>query len=127
MTKEIMHFGILGMKWGIRRKNPSGPSSADKLTSDAIRKKKINELSNKDLETAIKRMQLEKQYKDLDKKTLSDGQKIWRDAYNEVAKSQVKAFLAGGAAVLVKNVVENFVKDGGVAKAKDVVDSYFVK
>jgi len=91
MTETLKHFGILGMKWGVRRVNPSG----DRVAVDALRKKNKKELSNAELEKAIKRLRLEKEYESLNKKTLSDGQKIWKDAFSEIAKQQAKEFITG--------------------------------
>lgn len=62
----LAHYGVLGMKWGVRRK--SRTPSADSAKVKAIRKKKVNEMSNQELRDANNRLQLEKQYKDLTKK-----------------------------------------------------------
>lgn len=61
----LAHYGVLGMKWGVRRRTPS----ADSAHVKAIRKKKIKEMSNQDLKDANNRLQLEDQYRGLSKKT----------------------------------------------------------
>lgn len=87
---ELYHYGIMGMKWGVRRyQNPDGtltpagkrrlarrekkearkihPSDDYKRVSD-IRKKHISELTNRELQDLNQRLSLEKNYRDLNKK-----------------------------------------------------------
>lgn len=64
----LAHYGKIGMKWGRR----SGRSvSSDYTSSTKLRKKGHKQLSNEELKSAIGRMQLEKQYKDLNPKGFS--------------------------------------------------------
>jgi hypothetical protein len=82
----INHYGILGMKWG-RRKSRSSKSkkinnkrvkniSADKAEANKIASKKIYELSNEELKKINTRLQLEKQYKELNPKKVAKGKKF---------------------------------------------------
>lgn len=86
MSEYISHFGIKGMRWGIRRyQNKDGSltqegkrrysKSEDAEEVERIRKKKISEMSNKELETAVRRMNLERQYKDLRSNEISNGKR----------------------------------------------------
>lgn len=59
----LAHFGIKGMKWGVRRDNPSGSSEGTSQT--VSRKGKTTEISDSELQKRVKRLQLEKQYDDL--------------------------------------------------------------
>lgn len=78
LDNELMHFGIKGQKWGVRRyQNKDGtltPAGRKKYGSDdhrkvsEIRKKSISEMSNNELKEANYRLNLEKQYKDLTRK-----------------------------------------------------------
>jgi hypothetical protein len=83
----LEHFGVKGMKWGHRKKEsrvsvttgPGGrirttgghsrPPSADAVKAARLRQKgkksSVRSLSNDELATLLKRMNLEKQYKDL--------------------------------------------------------------
>jgi len=75
----LAHFGITGMKWGIRRKTGPGglvnnraatpKGSADYLKSREIKSKGYKNLSTKELQDLTKRMQLEKSLREL---TVSD-------------------------------------------------------
>lgn len=78
MTKnnnELIHFGIMGMKWGVRN-NKGTPvaksrNSEDHITAKILKKKPLNEMSNADLQALTKRLQLEQQYKTLTKQSSS--------------------------------------------------------
>lgn len=62
----LKHYGVKGMKWGQKKKNPaSGDSSAKTATKTAVKKKGLHTVSNADLQAAIRRMQLEQDFKRL--------------------------------------------------------------
>lgn len=74
----LAHFGIKGMKWGVRRREgpdgtvANGPDAAgpdtrseDAKVADAARVKPISQLSNQELQILISRMNLEQQYSKL--------------------------------------------------------------
>jgi len=67
----LAHYGKLGMKWG-RRNN----RSAENVAVSVLRKKGAHHLSDSELKQAIGRMQLERQYRELNPKGISKGQKI---------------------------------------------------
>lgn len=52
-SNELAHFGVKGMRWGVRKKSKSAP------------RKSISEMSNQELQDHITRGNLEKQYKSL--------------------------------------------------------------
>lgn len=66
--KDILeHYGIKGMKWGVRRKRgPSGRVSKDHAESRRLLQKKRIELSNEDIQRVNKRLNLEKEMARLD-------------------------------------------------------------
>jgi len=75
-TEETLaHFGILGMKWGVRRKTgsnglvsnrgPAAKGSEDYIKSREVKAKGYKNLSTKELQDLTKRMQLEKSLREL--------------------------------------------------------------
>ena len=76
MENELYHFGIKGMKWGIRRyqnKDGSLTSAGKKRYSDSSSVNDgIKDLTDQELRDRINRLNLEKQYQDL---TTPSGQK----------------------------------------------------
>ena len=102
---ELVHYGILGMKWGVRRteaqlarargqtKSEKESSSGSKSnsgqatkapvkkssSSSTSKKKSISEMSDDELNHAVRRLQLEKQYRDLNPQKVSAGKKFVND------------------------------------------------
>lgn len=98
---DIMHFGVLGMKWGVRKKKNSisrkeQKKRANKKTSrdynetEFLRKRKVKSLSNAQLKKAITRMQLEQQYKQLSKKDMSKLRQIGEKFLNDLMTSSTQ-------------------------------------
>ncbi len=85
MTDELYHFGVKGMKWGVRHdKKSSGSSRSGKTKrvsseeytrSREIMKKKPNAMSNRELQELNTRLQLENTYKN-NRSNMNVGSKI---------------------------------------------------
>ena len=84
----LRHFGIKGQKWGRRRyQNKDGSLtpegkirySEDYVSSREIRSKPVSQMTNKELENAIKRMNLERQYRDLSRSERDRGKQQVKD------------------------------------------------
>ena len=106
MADILVHYGVLGMKWGVRRspaelaraRGERVPKSTKKKTSffskktvkkktekppattsakkETPSKKTPSEMTNDELQTAVRRLELEKRYRDLSPKKVSAGRKI---------------------------------------------------
>ncbi len=82
-SNELYHYGVLGMKWGRRRQsrelNPNvnvtkkKQYSEDHRVATELKQKPINQLSNAELRKVNERVNLEKQYKNLNPKGISKG------------------------------------------------------
>lgn len=66
----LMHYGVKGMKWGVRKKNYSDDYNSTK----ELRKKSYKELSNKELRELNERMNLESNYKRLNPQGVRKGE-----------------------------------------------------
>lgn len=83
---ELYHYGVLGMKWGVRRyqnkdgsltakgkkrysSDASDASKSDKKENTKPKKKSVSEMSDEELTKAIKRLEIEKRYRDLTKES----------------------------------------------------------
>lgn len=105
---DLIHYGILGMRWGKRKSG--GSDSSDHATASVLKKKRLNEMSNEELKKLTARLQLEKQYKDLTKKEVGAGRKFVGEVMTGVAKQATSKFLADNLpkiASFVGNQVQN--------------------
>ena len=82
MNNELYHYGVLGMKWGVRRdRSRSGGSRKKRSMSDdardasMIKKKKVSQMSNAELRKLNERTRLEQEYSRLNPKSVSRGWK----------------------------------------------------
>lgn len=75
MENELYHYGVLGMKWGVRRSKSgsSSPGKRPKKSKSVIdpsykkahSKKKVKYMSDNELREINKRLNMEKNYSDL--------------------------------------------------------------
>lgn len=106
----ISHYGVPGMHWGRRKARTSvDTSSSDHKEAQKIKKKKLHEMSNDDLVKLTRRMQLERNYKDLSSRDISIGRKLSQDVLTEVGKEILKDS--------VKSVLKGPLLIGAVAMA----------
>jgi 5-methylthioribose kinase len=97
MNDILEHVGVLGMKWGRRkgRKTTSklSRSSEDYTTKELLKRKNIKTLSNAEIKKITERMQLERQYKELTKRSMSPGKKFVLDLLQNTAKEVATSYV----------------------------------
>lgn len=110
MDDFLEHFGIKGMKWGIRRDNPSG----SKKTPAATAKK----LTNTELTKRVNRLNMENRYSELTKQTernsKSTGKRIVTDFVDSFGNTYPRELGKKGgkkAAGITVNFVGNLVSN----------------
>lgn len=96
VDRVLAHYGVKGMRWGVRRNADGSTSrtgkrmkSEDHKEAESLKKKRVSEMSNQELRKLNERMQLEQNYKQLMAKegtSISKGQRYIKDALS-VAKT----------------------------------------
>ena len=99
-VSSLYHFGILGMKWGVRRQRGSdgrviegSRGSDDHQKARDLKKKGARNLSNVELKSYVERMNLEKQYSNLNKKEVSAGRKFVNDILVTAGRTTLTNFV----------------------------------
>lgn len=83
----LMHYGVPGMKWGVRKacknnyiskavKKRRSSYSQDYKDTAKLRKKNYKQLSNSELKSLNKRLELESNYKRLNPKGVEKGKRM---------------------------------------------------
>ena len=137
---ELMHYGVPGMKWGVirtpaqlgRKKTSSSKSLFGKKKSKskakaktksesskeetAPKKKSVKEMSDDELNAAIRRMQLEQTYASLSPQKVSTGKAVTKRILNnivvpaaeDVGRQMVKTALTRAGNKTLSEVFKDF-------------------
>lgn len=122
----LVHYGVLGMKWGVRRtpaqlghrtksktikrsrESPKSKSKEIKSESSSNAKKSIHELSDAELREAISRLELEKRYKELARSAnppkTSEGKKFVENILKKSGENIATQFTTYAMGTLVNKV-----------------------
>ena len=137
---ELMHYGVPGMKWGVRRtpaqlgrkktssskslfgKKKPKPKAKAKTKSESSKeetvpkKKSVKEMSDEELNAAIRRMQLEQTYASLSPQKVSTGKAVTKRILNnivvpaaeDVGRQMVKTALTRAGNKTLSEVFKDF-------------------
>lgn len=92
-NNELYHYGIKGMKWGIRR-TPAQLGHRPAKPTTSQRKSEMKKMSDTELRNRINRIQMERQYMQLTAPEVSAGKKFVKDVMINAAKQTVTSYVA---------------------------------
>lgn len=122
----LEHFGVRGMRWGVRKKAGSVDTSVESTTKGRSRsedassaakalnrskKQGVGSLSNQELKALNERMNLESQYKQLNSKQKNGARKFAEDIALQLTKELTKEVAKGGAKTVGKAFVDTIKMD----------------
>jgi len=97
--EELAHFGVKGMRWGVRRQRGS---------DGRVKRAKASSLSDEELRNTVKRMQLERNYRDLvSAESKANAGKLSR------GKGAVEKAMKDAGQEALKNAFAQTIKIGG--------------
>ena len=137
-NNELMHYGVPGMKWGVRRtpaqlgrkktssskslfgkkksKTKAKTKSESSKKETAPKPKSVKEMSDEELNAAIRRMQLEQTYASLSPQKVSTGKAVAKRILNniivpaaeDVGRQMVKTALTRAGNKTLSEVFKDF-------------------
>lgn len=103
----LEHYGVKGMKWGVRKSRSSRYSKKEQKERDrrADASKRRRTLSDKNLDTLVSRLEKEKKLKSLVDDDLTPGKSMAQQVLRNAGTKVAGAVLVGGAMYTVKGVL----------------------
>lgn len=111
LEETLEHFGVPGMKWGIRRGSSRSKAKADKGRDKIVKKSRRKDvknrrlLSDKDLTEKIGRLEKEKKLKELTDSEINGGKKATKDVMKSAGTKVATAVISGAALYAVKTAL----------------------
>lgn len=100
---SLYHFGIFGMKWGLRRYRNKDGTLTEEGKKRYYRNLKPETASDEDLKAAIERLSLEKKYRDI----VKDLRPKKKRALDGILQELMKYAVSQSGRALVDKMVKN--------------------
>lgn len=142
---ELVHYGVMGMKWGVRKDGKKGSSrgpvkrklaeAGDKVATkvtklDKTERKQVKQkkqerrknaakrslLSDEELDKQLDRLQKEKKLRDLTNETVDPGKTAVKSTLSQTGKKVLLAAAGAGAAVAVTYLADKYSPGDGGAR-----------
>lgn len=96
VSNFLSHYGIKGMRWGVRggKGTPSADAARATAVKQQVKKGGVKAASNKDLQDAINRMNLEQQFKRLKTNEKPVVTRFIASTLMEIGKREVQTAIA---------------------------------
>lgn len=109
-TNEFLeHYGVKGMKWGIRNKSKRSKKGGKEVKVKAKRKKALKNrrtMSDQDIQKFIDRLNQEKKLKTLINEDLKPGKTIAKRIVSDSGQKVARTVLAGAGVYATKAILE---------------------
>ena len=110
----LEHYGVKGMKWGVRRKGKV--SKSRKSGSQTIYDKPGSKLSSAEMKRRIARMEIEQRYNSLNKQKSSEGKEFAKEIAKGTGRTVAGTLLSGAALYGTKLAIEKKLGAGAATK-----------
>ena len=116
MDNTLQHWGIKGMKWGVRRyQNKDGsltPAGKKRYSDSSSSKTDLSSLSDEEIRRKINRLQLEKQYRDLMKPVEQKKRNAGKEFVQDVLRNSGKNIATQLVTYVLGEAVNKYVGKG---------------
>lgn len=97
VSEFLEHYGKKGMRWGTRKGR-----GASKSTDRTVFNKSPKKLTSAELDSRIKRMEMEKRYNELNKRDVSKGKQLATEVLSNSGRTVATTVLTGAAILGVR-------------------------
>lgn len=110
LEQFLEHYGIKGMRWGVRKTGSPSVGSGKKTKANTRYKEKASTLSVDELGARIKRLEMERRYTDLNSPTRTKGKKFIGRQMENLGSQLVVAVAGTAITLIVKDAVEKRIR-----------------